>query len=207
MVFLRLPLAVPHLVWLTLWSTLVLAISPVVWGVVLALGRLPAPLHRFLAAWTRALGQFYAFASLVAGPFPGFVGATGYPVESTVAPAALQNRAVTLGRVVLAFPAILLATAYANVLFFVAVLLWLAGLATGRAPAGIQAIGAAAVRYLVQEAAYLFLVTDRYPYSSPFADADDETVTSWPSGAHATHEGEPPALIPWSWLPEPAEPS
>jgi hypothetical protein len=111
---------------------------------------------------------------------------------------------------VLAVPAAFLASAYANLLLIVAVLLWLAGLATGRAPAGLQALGAAAVRYLVQEVAYLFLLTDRYPYSSPFADADDPAPQ--PAG-----DAVPDGLIPWSWLPgpgsadgiraEPAEPS
>lgn len=201
MVFLRAPLSVPHLVWLTLWSALVLVISPAVWVIVLVLGRLPVPLHRFLAAWTRALGQFSAFASLVGGSFPGFVGAAGYPVDITIEPASAQNRAVTVGRIVLAIPAVLLASAYANLLFVVAVLLWLAGLATGRAPAGLQALGAAAVRYLVQEVAYLFLVTDRYPYSSPFADADDAATSA--AAATVPAAPTPEGLIPWSWLPEP----
>jgi len=174
LVLLRLPLVFPHIVWLSLWSAIVYAIAPIVWLIVLILGRLPRPLHRFLAAWARAIGQLTAFATLVGGPFPGFVGASGYPVDLPIDPPAPQHRAVTAFRLLLAIPSWLLASVYSSALAAIAVLLWLAGLATGKAPAGLQALGAAGVRYLVQALAYTFLLTDRYPYSSPGLDVREQ---------------------------------
>lgn len=169
---LRLPLCFPHLVWLTLWSAIVVAISPILWLITLVLGRLPRPLHRFVAAWVRAYAQFTAFATLVAGPFPGFVGATGYPVDVTTEPPAPQHRAKTLFRLLLAVPAFIVSSAYSSALLFLAVLLWFMGLFLGRVPDGMQAFGAAAVRYGAQLQAYAFLVTDRYPYASPGIEED-----------------------------------
>ncbi len=116
-VFFRVLLAVPHLLWLTLWSVLAALAALVGWPLALVLGRLPTPLHRFLAAFVRYAADVYAFLFLVGGPFPGFVGATGsYPVGLTVEPPRRQHRLVTLFRLVLAFPALVVAGAYGGAL-------------------------------------------------------------------------------------------
>jgi Domain of unknown function (DUF4389) len=78
-----------------------------------------------------------------------------------------QRRLVTLFRLVLALPALILAGAYAGVLLVVGVLGWFAALFTGRMPDGLAALGAACIRYAGQAFAYTFLLTDRYPYSAP----------------------------------------
>lgn len=168
MVFFRLLLAVPHLVWLGLWSVPVVLATLVAWVAALATGRVPSALHRFIAAWTRYGAHVFSFLYLVGGPFPGFVGAQGsYPVDLLVEAPARQHRARTLFRLPLALPALLLAGALAGVLGIVAVLGWWAALITGRMPAGLRNLGAGCVRYAVQTAAYALLLTDRYPYASP----------------------------------------
>jgi hypothetical protein len=167
LVILRLPLAVPHIVWLLLWSAVVIALSPFAWLLTIALGRLPRPLHRFLRAYVVASGQVAAFLTVVAGPFPGFVGAGGFPVALDIDEPAPQHRAVTVFRLLLAYPAFIIASAYWGLLFVLAVLLWLAGLFTAKVPPGLQAVGAAGIRYTTQTNAYVLLLTDRYPYASP----------------------------------------
>jgi hypothetical protein len=167
-VFFRLLLALPHLVWLALWTTLALLAVLVAWAVALAIGRVPLALHRFLAAYLRYATHLGAFLCLVGGPFPGFVGAAGsYPIDLLIESPAPQRRAVTLFRLLLAIPAFMLAGAYTGVLWIVAVLGWWYALFTGRMPEGIRNLGAAALRYSGQANAYVFLLTERYPYSSP----------------------------------------
>jgi hypothetical protein len=167
-VFFRALLAIPHLAWLLAWGTLAAIVAPVGWLLALALGRLPTPLHRFLAAFVRYAAGVYAFLFLVGGPFPGFVGADGsYPVGLTVDAPRRQHRLVTLFRLVLAFPALVVAGAYWGVLPVVAVLGWWHALLTGRMPEGIRNLGAAAIRYNGQVGAYVLLLTDRYPYAAP----------------------------------------
>ncbi|HEX8714851.1 MAG TPA: DUF4389 domain-containing protein, partial [Solirubrobacteraceae bacterium] len=73
-VFFRLPLAVPHLVWLELWGVLALLGAIVNWLATTIAGRSPGWLHRFLAAYLRYQFQVYAFVYVIANPFPGFVG-------------------------------------------------------------------------------------------------------------------------------------
>jgi hypothetical protein len=167
-VFFRVLLAVPHLLWLMAWSVLAALAALAGWPLALLLGRLPTPLHRFLAAFVRYAAGVYAFLFLVGGPFPGFVGAMGsYPVGLTVEPPRLQHRLVTLFRLVLVVPALVVAGAYWGTLPVVALLGWWHALVTGRMPEGIRNLGAAAVRYNGQVAAYVLLLTDRYPYAAP----------------------------------------
>ena len=169
LVFFRLFLALPHLVWIFLWTLAVVIVSFVAWVVALVIGRVPRPLWRFLAAYVRYTTHVSAFLYLVGGPFPGFTGTAGsYPVDLTTDEPGRQRRLVTLFRVVLALPALLLATAYGGVLLVIAVLGWFASLGTGRMPGGMRDLGAAAIRYGTQVNAYLLLVTDRYAYSAPF---------------------------------------
>ncbi len=165
-VFFRLLLALPHVVWVTLWSLVVVIVLPPAWLAALVIGRLPGALGRFFAAYVRYAAHVTAFLYLVGGPFPGFSGAS-YPVDVTIEPAGRQRRLPIAFRAVLAVPALVVGAGYAAVLLAVAVLGWFAALVTGRMPEGLRNLGAAAVRYSAQVSAYLVLVTDRYPYSAP----------------------------------------
>ncbi|HEX3290637.1 MAG TPA: DUF4389 domain-containing protein [Gaiella sp.] len=164
----RFLLVIPHLLWLTLWAAAALLAAIVAWVVALVLGRVPRFLHRFLAAFVRATTHVWAFLYVVGRPFPGFVGREGsYPIDLTIAPPARQRRLGVLARLVLVLPAFVLSSAYSGVLLVVGVMGWIAALATGRMPVGLRDLGAAALRYQAQVFAYLFLLTSRYPDSSP----------------------------------------
>lgn len=167
-VFFRLVLAIPHLVWLTLWGVLALLAAIVNWIATLIAGTSPQWLHRFLAAYVRYQVHVSAFLYLVGNPFPGFVGAEGtYPIDPHVAPRQRQNRWTTLFRLFLALPALILAGAFSWLLGAAGILGWFAALATGRMPVGLRNAGAYALRYTAQASAYVLLVSPAYPYSGP----------------------------------------
>lgn len=171
-VFFRLLLAIPHLVWLYLWGALVQVAAIVGWLAALVLGRLPAPLHRFSAAYVAYAAQVYAFLSLVANPFPGFVGANRYPLLVEIDPPERQNRLVTFFRLLLALPAFLIAGVLGYLLLAIGLLGWFAALVTGRMPPGFRDAGAYAIRYTAQTYAYTLLLTSQYPNSSPASPAE-----------------------------------
>lgn len=166
-VLFRLLLTLPHLVWVTLWSAPALVAVLVNWIVLLARGRPAAPLHRFLTAFVRYSTHVLSFLFVVTNPFPGFTGAAGYPLDVTLPPPLPQRRWKTLLRLFLALPAFVVAGAYSYVLYVVGLLGWFAALATGRMPGGIRDLGGVSVRYLAQTYAYLYLLTEQYPYASP----------------------------------------
>jgi uncharacterized protein DUF4389 len=184
-VFFRLVLAFPHLVWLTLWGILALLAAILNWIATLATGTSPQWLHRFLSAYVRYQLHVGAFVYLVGNPFPGFVGAEGtYPIDPRVAPRQRQSRWRVLFRLILALPALILASVFSGLLGVAAVLGWFASLATGRMPLGLRNAGAFALRYTAQFYAYLFLVSPAYPYSGPCLErAPEPEATPLPEWA------------------------
>lgn len=188
-VLFRLLLAIPHLVWLTLWGIAALVVVLASWVATLVAGRSPDVLHRFLAAFLRYQTHAVAFLTLTANPFPGFTGRPGsYPVDLVVAPRETQSRWTVLFRLVLALPALAISLAYAGVLYTVALLGWFAALARGRMPLGLRNAAALSLRYMQQATGYVYLLTGVYPYSGPTASdvAVPEPPAFLPPDAHVT---------------------
>lgn len=174
-VFFRLILAIPHLLWLTLWGILVFFAAIANWLATLVNGQSPEGLHGFLAAYVRYQTHVYAYLFLIADPFPGFLGRPGtYPVEASIAEPRPQNPWKVAFRLILGVPALLLDGAYGSLLFVVAILGWFASLATGRMPLGMRNAGALGLRYAAQAHGYLLILTDVYPYSGPTLQASTE---------------------------------
>lgn len=188
-VFFRLLLALPHLIWLLLWGIVAFLAAIANWFATLFTARSPDALHNFLAAYVRYQTHVYAYLFLIANPFPGFTGAAGsYPVELSIDPPREQNRWIVGFRLVLAIPAILLAGAYAGLLYTVGLLAWFTGLFTARVPLGLRNAGALALRYSAQTNGYLSLLTDAYPYTGPLAARG--VVSTGPQAPSA-----PPAVV------------
>ena len=202
-VFFRLPLLIPHLVWLLLWGVLVTVLAIVNWVVTLIAGQSPEALHNFFSAYLRYTTHVYAFVTLVANPFPGFAGAAGsYPVDVAVAPRERQNRWTVGFRLLLAIPAAIIQSGLNFAVYSVAILGWFASLFTGRMPRGLRNLGAFALRYEAQTGAYAFLLpTDRYPYAGPPAGsvpAAPESALDVPTAPASPPDGpasppDPPA--------------
>ncbi|HEY4620316.1 MAG TPA: DUF4389 domain-containing protein [Gaiellaceae bacterium] len=164
----RLLLAIPHFVWITLWSLFVPFAALAAWVVALVAGRVPSALHRFLAAYVRYATHLFAYVYVVGSKFPGFTGRQGsYGIDVLIDGPRRQSRWKTLFRLFLALPAFFVASALGSVLFVVALFGWWFALIMGRMPEGLRNLGASCLRYSAQTYAYLLLLTDRYPYASP----------------------------------------
>ncbi len=176
-VFFRLFLALPHLVWLVLWSIASFFALIAMWVSTVVSGHPPAGLHRFLSSYLRYGVHVYAFLFLIGGPFPGFDGRAGsYPVDLELPGPEPQGRWGAFFRLVLAVPAFAVAAALGAVLLCTAVFAWFFSLVTAREPVGLQRLGAYALRYTAQTDAYVYLLTARYPYSGPATHVADEQL-------------------------------
>jgi len=202
-VFFRLLLALAHLIWLALWAILAFLCAILNWFATLFSGRSPEWLHRFLTAYLRYAFHVYSYLYLIANPFPGFVGEAGsYPFEIAVAPRARQNRWKTGFRIVLAVPAMIVASAYGGLVSVAALLGWFSALARGRMPRGLRNAGALALRYQAQTHGYLLLLTDAYPYSGPLrgdgapGERDVPTGQPAPSGEAVSPAPQTPPPVP-----------
>jgi Domain of unknown function (DUF4389) len=179
-VFFRLLLAIPHYFWISLIGVVFALLVFVNWFILLFVARTPQGIHDFLAGYIRYTTQLEAYVLLAANPYPPFwpLGEADYPVTLEIDPPAQQSRWKTFFRLFLAIPAFLVSGALLaggarfggygfGLAFTVAFLLWWIGLFLGRSPRALRDLIAFCVGYSAQLAAYLFLVTDRYPYSGP----------------------------------------
>jgi len=178
-VFFRFPLALPHIVWLILWSIAAFVVAILNWFATLFSGTPFAPFHGFLSRYVRYQLHVYAFLYLAANPFPGFIGEQGsYPLDLELPPRARQNRWKTGFRIVLAIPAFIVNSALGGSVFVAAVLTWFVSLGRGAAPWGLRNLLAYGLRYGAQANAYVLLLTDAYPHASPLEGAAPALVAA-----------------------------
>ena len=166
-VVLRTLLFIPHAGVITLWSLAVVVVVAIAWALLLVLGRLPRGLHRFLAAYLRYVGQATAWFLLVSGRYPRPLRTRAHPFVVDIPERTRQPRLLTLFRVPLAIPALILASALRVVLSLSAVAAWFAGVALGRTTAGLDELGTFCLRYELETVGYVLLLTARYPRLAP----------------------------------------
>ena len=196
-VFFRLFLAIPVLVWLMLRGIASFVVGFVNWIAVLLQGEVPDSLHDFVAGYVRYATQVSAYVFLAADPYPWFRVQPEYPVDVEIDPPERQGRWGGFFRIVLALPALVLASALgerpllralrrlvdarprgastriwwgasaAGVAAVAAFLAWFYALARGRAPRGVRDLVAYALGYGAQALGYVLLLTGRYPSSDP----------------------------------------
>ena len=180
-VFFRLLLVIPHLIVLGIFSLLAAAIAFVNWFAILFTGK--AVGHDMQARYLRYFTHVDAYLNLAANPWPGFEGDPGsYPIDAEIPGSEPQSRWKTFFRLLLAFPALLLGSAFGasgvygglgnyrvslGIIGTAAFLGWFAALIRARMPRGLRDLLAYGLGYSVQVAAYVLLVTDRYPNSDP----------------------------------------
>jgi hypothetical protein len=162
-VFFRLILAIPHLIWLTVWGIVAALAAIANWFATLVNGQSPEGLHDFLATYLRYQTHVYAYILLVADPFPGFGGKPGYPIDIEIDPPQPQNRWTVAFRVILAIPAFIVSGILGYLNRALAVFSWFIALVMGSVPEGLRNFAALALRYEQQTAAYALLLTGRYP--------------------------------------------
>lgn len=163
-VFFRLILAIPHLIFLSLWAIVAFLVAIAGWFAALFTGRLPDGLHEFQARFLRYATHVSSYVFLVADPFPGFTGAFGsYPLDLEVDGPLEQSRLTVFFRLILAIPALILANVLGYLLEILAFVGWFYALFTGRMSRGIRDLSAYCVRYSAQTYAYVLLLTQRYP--------------------------------------------
>jgi len=163
-VFFRLILAIPLLLWATLWLVIAVLATIANWFATLFTGRSPDGLHTFLGTFLRYTTHVRAYLLLVADPYPSFTGKQGtYPIDLEVDPPEPQSRLTVLFRIILAIPALFVANILSNLSQLLAIFSWFVALVMGRVPEGLRNFAALALRIETQTYAYVMLLTQRYP--------------------------------------------
>jgi Domain of unknown function (DUF4389) len=161
-VALRLPLALPHLLLLTVWAATVALLLPVLWLSLVVTGRSLRPLDAVNFRFGRYGIAVAAYALLLADARPR-LGASASPVDLEVDAAFPRRRGPVLIRPVLALPGAVFASVLGVAAIGVAVPAWFAGVAAGRMPEALEELGVYCLRFVAQASAYVILLTDTAP--------------------------------------------
>jgi hypothetical protein len=163
----RIILAIPHLVWLSLWGIVVFFAVIASWFATLVQGQTPDGLHQFIAQYLRYSVHVSGYLLFLADPYPGFLGDQPYDADLTVAPPQAQDRWKVAFRIILAIPALIVSQVLGYLAEALAVISWFACLFTGVMPLGLRNLTAWVVRFTAQTHGYVGLLTERYPDFSP----------------------------------------
>jgi Domain of unknown function (DUF4389) len=164
---LRIVLAVPQQIVVAVWAVLVPAAAALAWLAALVDGRVPPWLRRFLSAFLRYQGQVTAWFHLLSDRYPDPLHTLEHPFTIEVPERARQHRLVTVFRLPLALPAIVLWSVFGVVLALVAIASWFVALALGRTTSGLQELGTFCLRYQLETLAYVLLLSASYPRLAP----------------------------------------
>jgi hypothetical protein len=163
----RAPLVLPHYVVLAVWTLLVVPLVAIAWFALLIAGRLPSFLQRFLGAFLRYQGQVTAWFGLLSARYPDPLHTLEHPFRIELPGRPPQPRLGTMFRLLLALPALVLASIFNVVLSLVSVAAWFVALALGRTTAGLQELGTFCLRYQLETQSYVTLLTPAYPRLAP----------------------------------------
>jgi uncharacterized protein DUF4389 len=166
-VLLRAVLVIPHYIVLSVWTMLVVPAVAVAWLALMIEGRLPSWLHRFLGAFVRYQGQVTAWFGLLSARYPDPLHTQEHPFRVELPDRPRQRRLVTLFRLPLALPPLVLASVFNVVLSVASVAAWFVALALGRTTAGLQELGTFCLRYELETQAYVMLLCPAYPRVAP----------------------------------------
>jgi hypothetical protein len=166
-VLLRVLLVIPQYVVLSIWTMLVVPAVAIAWLALLIEGRLPSFLHRFLGAFLRYQGQVIAWFDLLSARYPDPLHTGEHPFRIELPDRLRQTRLVTLFRLPLALPAVVLGSAFNVVLSAASVAAWFVSVVLGRTTAGLQELGTFCLRYQLEIQAYVTLLTSTYPRLAP----------------------------------------
>lgn len=146
-VALRVFLAIPHIFFAIPVAIAASAMVVAAWFAALAIGRLPGPLFRFLAAALRYCVRLNAYLYLLTDVYPPFtLKAVEYPVSMRVEPSRL-NRAAVFFRILLYIPAGLLSGWLSSGVSVCLPVIWLIVLVIGRMPRTAFEAVAATMRF------------------------------------------------------------
>jgi hypothetical protein len=174
-VLLRPLLLVPVACVAAVWALIAAVALPIAWVAALVAGRVPSVLHRMLVSALGYVVQVEAWSSLVSGRYPRPRRGSEHPVHLE-AEQERQHRWTVLLRLPLAVPAVVLASVLVVVQGGTAVGAWFVALVLGRTTEGLRELGAFCLRYVTETAAYLLLITPRYPSLAAPARTEDQPL-------------------------------
>jgi hypothetical protein len=164
-VAIRIILAIPHIIIAGAWMYAVEVVGVVQWFIQVFTGKRNRSLTDFTISWLNYAARVYGYVGLLFDEYPEFVADQGQtPVRFAMASEeGPVNRLTVALRIIWAIPAMVIAWLLGIAIGVVTLIGWVVILITGKLPPGWHAFLVKGHRYVLQEYAYIYLVTDDYP--------------------------------------------
>lgn len=163
-VALRAALLVPHLFFVMILAVVASVVVAAGWVAAIFVGRLPAGIRDTLAGIVRYCTRVYAYGFLLSDEYPSFdlqrndeATQVDFPAEQRL------HRGAVLFRLVIMFPAYLVASVVTSGMFIFLVAGWLLTLILGRLPTPLWGAFASVTRYQARFYGYAAMLTSEYP--------------------------------------------
>jgi Domain of unknown function (DUF4389) len=169
--FFRGLLAIPPAIVVALYGFVAFFAVIYAWFAILFTGRYPEGAYNFVAGYNKLATSTYGYIALLADRYPPFTPADtdSYPVRLRIGPPLGEyNRMLTLFRIILAIPVMIIVYAMQIVWELGAFIAWFVIVVAGRQPKGLQDMIVLGLSYQQRAYCYLTLLTERWP---PFTDA------------------------------------
>jgi Domain of unknown function (DUF4389) len=161
----RIILAIPHLIIVSLWERVISIVAVIQWFIQVFTGKRNTSLNDFTIMYLNYAARAYAYVGLLFDEYPEFITDQGKtPTQFAMTSDEGPVNRLTVGlRIIWAIPAIIIGFGLGIAAFVVTVLGWFAILFTGHLPPGWHSFLVKAHKYILQQYAYLYLLTDEYP--------------------------------------------
>jgi len=163
-VAIRIILAIPHLVIVSVWSYAIEIIAVIHWFIQVFTGKRNRGIFDFSNRWLGYASRTYTYTGLLFDEYPGFIDDGGKtPVQYNFEYTEDVNRLTAGLRLIWAIPALVISAVLSIAVFFVTIVTWFTILITGKHPRGQFDFELKVNRYTMQTHAYAGLLTDDYP--------------------------------------------
>ncbi len=203
-VFFRALVAIPWLIWLSLYGIAAQVVVLIAWFAMMFTKRYPDGLYSFVAGYVRLAGRVGAFTFLLTDELPSFSGKpeAGYPVRIDIAPPQPEyRRSRTFFKILLAFPQQVLLYGLGPLLGGASFVSWWRIVFTGKQSVTMHDALLAAGAYTTRATSFLLLLTEAHPRL-----LEVRTHMPPPGAPGMLYSGRDPELLPPAPAPQTASP-
>lgn len=182
--FFRGLLVIPPFIVVALYGFAAFFVVIYAWFVIVFTGHYPEGAYNFVAGYNKLATATYGYWSLLTDKYPPFTPADtdNYPVRLRIGPPlSPYNRMLTLFRIIVAIPVMIITYAMQIVWQLGTFIAWFVIVVAGRQPKGLQDMIVLGISYQQRAACYMLLLTERWP---AFTDASGGSLET-PGGGPA----------------------
>jgi hypothetical protein len=161
-------MAIPHLLVISAWGSLVQTLAFIQWWIILFTGKRNSGIWNMQNSWLAYASRGYGYTYMLFDKWPAFGDKPdGEPTTYEFLVDQQVDRVSNFFRIFMLIPAVIVYLALSIVSVFALLISWFSILITGKQPRGCFEFVLKTLRYWISLNAFGLLMTDSYPNSNP----------------------------------------